>query len=74
MNKQADVYAAICVYSNQLSCDEMVEILNYIPSTTSEKRGKKNRKYSVCTYSTLDELESSDLRNHLSFLIIQLND
>jgi len=74
MNEKADVYAAICVYHDQLSCDAMVDILEYIPSRTSDKGGIKNRKFSLCDYGSQDEIDSSDLRNHLSFLIIQLNE
>ncbi len=74
MNEQPRVYATILVYHDQLNCDAMVDILEHEPSSTSNKGGEKNRKLSLCTYSSQYEVDSNDLRNHLSFLIIQLKE
>ena len=74
MKEQSRVYATILVYHDQLSSGAMVDLLEYEPSSTSNKGGEKNRKLSLCTYSSQYEVDSNDLRNHLSFLIIQLKD
>lgn len=63
-------YASICVYHDEMNEDEMIDILEYEPSWS---KGKKDKKPTVCVYSTRDELESTNLAEHFEFLILNLS-
>jgi hypothetical protein len=64
-------YASICVYHNKMNADEMIDVLEYEPSRSKVNLKNEN---TLCVYSTRDELDSTDLTDHLTFLFESLED
>lgn len=77
MNKRKKIeqrtYATICIHHEFLSSKEMIEILEMEPSRTSDKGESKREVSSGCYYSSRGEIQSIDVRDHLTFLILNYN-